>query len=120
RRLQRIEIVVGAPHPVAQIEASKLDYTLAPLPAGASARLERLYGAHSAAARRGRQRFFASRGADVDYVNLNTRRPLFASARMRRAVAYAVDRRAPPATGGTLSTPAGPPPMSLPPPLPGL
>ncbi|HEX4526609.1 MAG TPA: ABC transporter substrate-binding protein [Gaiellaceae bacterium] len=119
RRLQRIEIVVGASHPVAQIEASKLDYTLAPLPAGASARLERLYGAHSAAARRGRQRFFASRGAVVDYVNLNTRRPLFASARMRRAVAYAVDRRALAATGGAFSTAAAPAQMSIPPGIPG-
>jgi YVTN family beta-propeller protein len=119
RRLQRIEIVVGAPHPVAQIEASKLDYTLGPLPAGASARLDRLYGAHSAAAHRGRQRFFASRGADVDYVNLNTRRPLFASARMRRAVAYAVDRRALAATGGAFSTAAAPAQMSIPPGIPG-
>ena len=52
-RLQRIEIVVGVPHPVAQIEASKLDYVIGGVPAGESSRLERLYGAHSAAAATG-------------------------------------------------------------------
>ncbi len=94
-RLQRIEIIVGASHPVAQIEASQLDYVIGGVPAGESARLERLYGAHSAAARRARQRYFVNRTLAVDYLDLNTRRPLFASARMRRAVSYAVDRSAP-------------------------
>jgi YVTN family beta-propeller protein len=118
-RLQRIEITVGAPHPVAQLEASKLDYVIGGVPAGESARLERLYGAHSAAAGRGRQRFFVNRTLSVDYLDLNTRRPLFASARMRRAVSYAVDRSALAATGGSFSTAAAPAQMSLPPGMPG-
>jgi ABC-type transport system substrate-binding protein len=118
-RLQRIEIVVGIPDPVAQIEASKVDYAIGPLPAGQSARLERLYGAHSAAARHGHQRFFVSRGSDVDYINLNTTRRLFRSARMRRAAAFAVDRRALAATGGAFSTAAVPAQMGLPPGMPG-
>ena len=118
-RLQRIEIIVGAPHPVAQIEASKLDYAIGGVPAGESARLERLYGAHSAAAGRGRQRYFVNRTLSVDYLDLNTRRPLFASARMRRAASYAVDRSALAATGGSFSTAAAPAQMSIPPGMPG-
>ena len=118
-RLQRIEIIVGASHPVAQIEASKLDYLIGGVPVGESARLERLYGAHSAAAGRGRQRFFANRTLSVDYLDLNTRRPLFASERMRRAASYAVDRNALAATGGSFTTAAAPAQMNLPPGMPG-
>ena len=118
-RLQRIEIIVGASHPVAQIEASKLDYVIGGLPAGESARLERLYGAHSPAARRGRQRYFANSTLSVDYLDLNTRRPLFASERMRRAASYAVDRSALAATGGSFSTAAAPAQMGIPPGFPG-
>ena len=115
-RLQRIEIIVGASHPVAQIEASKLDYVIGGgVPAGESARLERIYGAHSPAARRGRQRYFANSTLSVDNLDLNTRRPLFASASMRRAASYAVDRRALAATGGSFTTAAAPAQMSLPP-----
>ncbi len=119
-RLQRIEIIVGASHPVAQIEASKLDYVIGGgVPAGESARLERLYGAHSPAAGRGLQRFFVNRTLSVDNLDLNTRRPLFASARMRRAASYAVDRSALAATGGSFTTAAAPAQMSLPPGMPG-
>ena len=118
-RLQRIEIVVGASHPVAEIEASKLDYVIGGVPAGESARLERLYGAHSAAAGSGRQRYFVNRTPSVDYLDLNTRRPLFASERMRRAASYAVDRSALAATGGSFSTAAAPAQMNIPPGIPG-
>jgi YVTN family beta-propeller protein len=118
--LQRIEVVVGPPNPIAQIEASKLDYAIgASIPARQGARLERLYGAHSAAARGGRQRYFTSRGLEVDTLYLNTKRSLFADARMRRAAAYAVDRSALAATGGAFSTAAAPAQMSLPPGTPG-
>jgi YVTN family beta-propeller protein len=118
-RLERIEILVGASHPVRQIEASQLDYAIGGLPAGATARLGRLYGAHSAAARRGRQRYFVNRTLSVDYLDLNTRRPLFASRRMRRAASYAVDRSALAATGGSFTTAAAPTQMRLPPGMPG-
>jgi YVTN family beta-propeller protein len=118
-RLQRIEIVVGAPHPVAQIEASKLDYAIGNIPTGESAHLERLYGTHSAAARRGQQRYFVHRGLAVDYLDLNTRRPLFATARMRRAASYAIDRSALAANGGSFSAAAVPAQMGIPPGMPG-
>src|SRR5262249_8083386 len=118
-RPQRIEIVVGDPHPIAQIEAGKLDYAIgASIPAGESGRLERLYGAHSAVARRGQQRYFLNRSLGRDYLDVNTRRPLFASARMRRAASYAIDRRALAANGGSFSTAAAPAQMNIPPGIP--
>src|SRR5262249_41539949 len=109
----------GTQHPVARIEASKLDYAIGGVPARESARLERRYGAHSAAARRGQQRYFAYRTLAVDHLDLNTRRPLFASARMRRAASYAVDRSALAANGGSFSTVAAPAQMNIPPGMPG-
>src|SRR5262249_61192916 len=119
-RPQRIEIVVGDPHPIAQIEAGKLDYAIgASIPAGESGRLERLYGAHSAAARRGQQHYFVNRSLGVDFLDVNTRRPLFASARMRRAASYAIDRSALAANGGSFSTAAAPAEMNIPPGVPG-
>ena len=57
-------------------------------------RLEQRYGPASAAARTGHQRYFVNPALDLEYFVLNTARPLFASARMRRAVNYAIDRRA--------------------------
>jgi ABC-type transport system substrate-binding protein len=118
QRLRRIEIIVAPPHPVAQIEASKLDYAIGGVPAGESARLERLYGVHSAAARRGRQQYFTSPTLSVDYLDLNTSRPLFASARMRRAASYAIDRTALAANGGSFSAAAAPAQMTIPPRMP--
>ena len=119
-RLRRIEIVGDAPHPLAQIEASKLDYAIgASIPAKESARLERLYGEHSAAAALGRQRYFVNPTLAVDYLDLNASRPLFESARMRRAASYAIDRRALAANGGSFSAVAAPAEMNIPPGMPG-
>jgi YVTN family beta-propeller protein len=120
RRPKRIEVVVGPAHPaVAEVEASHLDYAFDAVPADQSALLERLYGARSPAARRGRQRYFVNSMLEVDMVRLNTSRPLFASARMRRAVNYAVDRRALAKDGGTWSVHANVAQMYLPPGVPG-
>ncbi len=51
-------------------------------------------GASSAAARAGRQQYFLYAAPLVDYIILNAARPLFRDARLRRAVNYAIDRRA--------------------------
>ena len=51
-------------------------------------------GATSLAARSNRQRFYLYRAPLVDYIVLNTERPLLRDARLRRAVSYALDRRA--------------------------
>ena len=56
---------------------------------------------------------------EVDMVRLNTSRPLFASARMRRAVNYAVDRQALAANGGSFYAHATVAQMYLPPGVPG-
>jgi peptide/nickel transport system substrate-binding protein len=56
--------------------------------------LEQRYGSHSAAARGGRQRYFVNPTLSLNSFALNTKRPLFASARMRQAVNYAIDRQA--------------------------
>jgi ABC-type transport system substrate-binding protein len=113
-------VIIGAPNqPVAEAEAGRVDYPLDGVPAAQDARLRRLYGAGSVAARHGKQRYFVHRQLEVDKVELNTKRPLFASRRMRRAVNYAVDRRALAASGGTYYAAAEPADMYLPPGVPG-
>jgi YVTN family beta-propeller protein len=56
--------------------------------------VEERYGPASAAARAGHQQYFVNPWLDVEYFVFNTARPVFASARLRRAVNYAIDRRA--------------------------
>ena len=57
-------------------------------------KFEQRYGPASPAARTGHQRYFVNPFPDLSYFVFNTARPLFASARLRRAVNYAIDRRA--------------------------
>jgi serine/threonine protein kinase/streptogramin lyase len=56
--------------------------------------LDRRYGPTSGAARAGLQQYFSYHAPFVDYIVFNTRRPLFRSVLLRRAVNYALDRRA--------------------------
>jgi ABC-type transport system substrate-binding protein len=79
---------------VAQVRSGAADYAVgeAVSPADAPALAAR-YGAGSPAARQGHQQYFVStRAPGLDFLALNTHRPLFADARMRRAVNYAIDR----------------------------
>ena len=119
RRPRRIEVVIGPQHPVEDVEASRLDYAIDGVRPGQSAELERRYGAGSPAARRGHQQYFVNPELEVDQITLNTSRPLFASARMRRAVSYAVDRQALAANGGAFYAHASVAEMALPPGVPG-
>jgi YVTN family beta-propeller protein len=119
RRPRRIEVVIGPPHAVAAVEASKLDYAIDAVSADQSARLDRRYGVGSPAARRGHQQYFVNPALEVDLIRLNTSRRLFANARMRRAVNYAVDRRALAANGGSFYAHASVAQMYLPPGVPG-
>jgi ABC-type oligopeptide transport system substrate-binding subunit len=50
------------------------------------------YGAGRPAARSGRQQYFVNAARTLDIFALNTHRPVFADARLRRAVNYALDR----------------------------
>src|SRR6266540_1674447 len=78
----------------AQIEAGQADYAPDGIPPGTAARLTARYGAGSPAARAGRQRYFAEPLLGLWYLALNTSRPLFADVNLRKAVNYAIDRRA--------------------------
>ena len=85
---------------MAAIEAGRADLMVLHPPgepgvsAAMSRRLERLYGPSSEAARAGRQQLFTQPAPNLYYFVFNTRRGPFTSARMRRAVNFAIDRRA--------------------------
>lgn len=64
------------------------------MPPSAAASLLARYGPASTAARAGAQQYFEEPILGYHYLILNTRRPLFAQAVVRRAVNYAIDRRA--------------------------
>ena len=80
--------VVGDPHVAASVAPP------------VRAALRERYGAGSPAARANRQRYFVDRTLALQYLLLNSRRALFATARMRRAVNFALNRRALAATAG--------------------
>jgi YVTN family beta-propeller protein len=90
----RVAISVAPAQSLVDVEAGRADYVLDGVPREAHARLSARYGPGSAAAKAGRQQYFVTPQLGVDFLVLNARRPLFASARLRRAVNYAVDRRA--------------------------
>lgn len=76
-----------------QVLSGAADYTEV-VPPGAVALLSTRYGPASAAARVGGQRYFEAPTLGFAYLVLNARRPLFAHAKLRQAVNYAIDRRA--------------------------
>jgi ABC-type transport system substrate-binding protein/tRNA A-37 threonylcarbamoyl transferase component Bud32/DNA-binding beta-propeller fold protein YncE len=106
RRSERIVFTSYTPTPraVALTDSGAIDY-LPPdfdsysllAPGGV---LDRRYGRASAAGRAGSQRYFRQPLPFVDYIAFNTRRPLFRSLRLRRAVNLAIDRRALAAASG--------------------
>ena len=100
----RIELGVGIPaaRAVHEIERATADFTslggddypsttrfstLAP-------QLAAHYGAGSSAAGHGGQQYFVNPTLALDYLALNTHRPLFSDVRLRQAVNYAIDRHA--------------------------
>jgi YVTN family beta-propeller protein len=95
-RLAEIVYTIGiAPsESVVRVEKGSADYVAGRVPNEDDARLVARYGPTSAAARRRAQQYFVNPRLALGYLALNTQRPLFSSARMRRAVNYALDRRA--------------------------
>ncbi len=76
-----------------EVEYLPMDFdSYSPLAPGGQ--LDRRYGAKSAAARNGTQRYHLAPFPVVDMVVFNTRRPLFRDLQLRRAVNYALDRPA--------------------------
>ena len=96
RRLEAIEVTIGTPpdRAVAEVEAGRADYC--------PERAARRPGAADRALRTGQPRRGRRAGSGtsrdrqpiVRGLLFNPRRPLFARAAMRRAVNYAIDRRA--------------------------
>ena len=78
---------------VKDIEAGTADVTDSSIYPAEAASLDARYGLHSTAARAGDQRYFTTPGLEVDYLALNTSRPLFKNANLRRAVNYALNRQ---------------------------
>ena len=119
-RPNAIDITIGAPpatsidrviagdgdyHAFAQTEVSPTE----------TARLRARYGADRGPAH---HRFFENPSTVVDFLVLNTTRPLFANARLRRAVNFAIDRKALAALQG-VDGPLRPTDQYLPPNMPG-
>jgi YVTN family beta-propeller protein len=96
RRFDQFAIAIGvdASHALADIEAGKADYALDGSPRDAGPRLEAEYGPGSKAAKEGHQQYFISEAIAARYLHMNASRPLFSSARLRRAVNFAIDRAA--------------------------
>jgi YVTN family beta-propeller protein len=126
-RLTEIRYTIGVPaeRAVAAVEAGRADYVvLNPpdltqgAPAELGRRLTKRYGARSEAARAGRQQLFTQPSLSVYSFVFNTRRGPFTDPRLRRAVSFAMDRRALAAhTGGGES--GRPTDQFIPPGLPG-
>jgi peptide/nickel transport system substrate-binding protein len=98
QRLARIEVNFGVSERerVAEVEAGSADYALGAVTVqpAAIARLAASYGSRSPAAKDGGQRFFQHPQLRLRFFFLNTHRLPFQNVRVRRAVNYAIDRRA--------------------------
>ena len=125
RHFERIEFaVVPYRQAVADVNAGRADYVWLDGPGAADLRavasqLATRYGAASTAAKHGQQRYFLDPAPGLDFFYLNTHRPLFANARMRKAVNYAIDRRALADVGDAAPAPDRPTAQYLPLDMPG-
>jgi YVTN family beta-propeller protein len=124
RRVARIELDLGISYQraVANIESGSADLTTLGGPGSANERglLAARYGPDSQAAKHGTQQYFVNPWLNIDFFVLNTHRPLFSDVRLRRAVNYAVDRRALATLGAPLDAGrAVPTDHYLPPEIPG-
>ena len=117
RRPAEVRITLGSreDQAIARAEANRMDYVPSIGGASIARRLQRRYGPHSAATTSGGQRYFIHTRLQVDYLAFNTSRPPFSSARLRRAVNYALDRRLLARAGYIYPVPAVPTDQYLPP-----
>jgi YVTN family beta-propeller protein len=115
----RITVATGQAKSVARVEADEVEYAQIWSNARTVRRLQARYGAGSPAANAGRQRLFGTENLQLDQLIFNTSRSPFSSARLRRAVNYALDRRALARQGLYTELPASPTDQYLPPTMPG-
>jgi ABC-type transport system substrate-binding protein/tRNA A-37 threonylcarbamoyl transferase component Bud32 len=102
RRIERIVYTVGTPtaKAIALIDGGGAEYIDGwgsdsdPAALATSGSAARRYGPSSVAAKRNGQRYFVTPAPGIDMIAFNTRRPLFRHVQMRRAVNFAIDRRA--------------------------
>jgi peptide/nickel transport system substrate-binding protein len=102
-----------------EVETGAADFAAGGVPQQATARLARAYGPGSKAARDGHQRYFVNTTLNTTYLALNASRPLFADARVRQAVNYALDRKTLARIAGFGYAIATPTDQLLPPGMPG-
>jgi YVTN family beta-propeller protein len=95
-RLERIELTLGVSREktVAQIESGAVDYAADGVPRSDARDLDAQYGPGSPAAKRGSQQYFLDSVPALDFLVLNMHRQLFRDVSLRKAVNYAIDRRA--------------------------
>ena len=115
----RITLGTGEAGTLRRVEAGEADYAASVTIPTSARRLEERYGAESPAAKEGRQRYFVNTAPQTTHLAFNTSRPPFSSARLRRAVNYAIDRRALSRPGPFTGLPAVPTDQYLPPSMPG-
>lgn len=75
-----------------QIRNGQADYAGDGLPPASNGELGEQYGADSDAASKGLQQYFVNPALTINYLALNTSRPLFSDVKTRQAVNYAIDR----------------------------
>ena len=121
-RLSRIELAVGVSKDkaIGQVTSGTADFLADGVPPGSAARLAKRYGPGGEAAKNGRQRYFPDTPPELDFYVLNTHRGIFRDVRLRRAVNYAIDRRALARLGDSFTrVPERPTDQYLPPGMPG-
>jgi peptide/nickel transport system substrate-binding protein len=79
---------------VLQIKSGEVDYAADGIPPSQNAPLGREFGPDSPAAQQGKQQFFVNPALIFSYLGLNTQRPLFSDVNVRKAVGFAIDRKA--------------------------
>jgi peptide/nickel transport system substrate-binding protein len=115
----RIKLRMNPEKTVARIEDGTVDYTPITENPRLARRLQAAYGRESGDVKAGDPRYVAKPMGAVDYLAFNTSRPAFSSARLRRAVNYALDRRALAREGLMTGLSGEPTDQYLPPTLPG-
>jgi peptide/nickel transport system substrate-binding protein len=91
-----ITVLVDQSQSFLQVKAGQADYDMGGLPPTAHQELFNRYGVN-------KSRYFVNPGPNVTYLALNTSRPAFRNANVRKAVNYAVDRPAILRVGGLLA-----------------